>query len=74
MSLPGDHDIQFMLMDLLLTQRGQKSPCADVYNVLAKSFTQLTRDEKTVPYWNSWSHWENRIHSDDGGGIARWNL
>jgi hypothetical protein len=61
MALPGDHDIQFMLMCLLLEERSQKMPCTDVYTKLAESFPQLSWDEKNVPYRNSRSHWANRV-------------
>jgi len=61
MALPGDHDIQFLLMHLLLEQKTKKMQCADVYTKLAESFPQLTWDEKSVPYQNSRSHWANRV-------------
>lgn len=61
MAIPGDQDIQYYLMHLLVGQADGKMHCNDVYSALAEQFPQLTRDERKDPYANSVSLWANRV-------------
>lgn len=61
MALPGDHEIQIELLDLLSTAPDGQMRTRDAYRVLAQRFPRLTRDETTIPYRNSVSHWANRV-------------
>jgi len=61
MTLPHDEDIQTELLRLLSKAPKGRMHCQEVYVVLAKHFPKLTKDETTVPYKNSVSHWANRV-------------
>ena len=86
MALPHDESIQTELLRLLSTAENGRMHCQDVYVTLARQFPRLTKDEKTVPYRNSVSHWANRVqfarqhlvtkgwflHSSMSGGRGYW--
>src|SRR5437879_109906 len=61
MAIPHDHDIQIGLLRLLADAPDGSMHCADVYKALAQHFPGLTKDDVTIPYRNSISHWANRV-------------
>lgn len=61
MALPSDESIQIELMQLLSSAPKGEMHCRDIYRVLEKRFPALTRDEVSVPYRTSVSHFANRV-------------
>ena len=88
MGLPHDEVIQTELLRLLARTPKGRMHCQEVYVILAKQFHRLTKDELTVPYRNSVSHWANRVqfarlhlvtkgwflHSSMSGGRGYWAI
>ena len=61
MTLPDDGVMQFEFLRLLTRAPDGGMHSDEVYKNLAYSFPSLTKDEMSVPYRNSKSHWANRV-------------